>query len=266
MENRNGNLRTLILMIAAALFVVAAIALAAFLGSRESGHQGIVLPPDGWQQPGSSEHATDEGFVAVTPENAPQLVEALQRPVYYHQTLQQKTVSNGSSEVQMTEIWSCDDVLKIVQTAGGQTKHILTDGETAYLWYRDESWRVETVSLPDGVTPDDLSGVLTYETIVTMDEDEILEAAYVPLTTQENAPCLYVAEENDAGIETRYWVDLASGLLTQAECLLEEKTVYTLEQTGLSILQQDDESLRQQMCLPDGTDPFSTASVKTPQE
>lgn len=265
MGNRNGRFRTLLLMITAALFVVLTIALVAFFSSRESDRTGIILPPEGWQ---ATEGAltSEEGFITVTTDNAARVVENLKRPEYYHQTLLQTTTANSSSSRQTTDIWACGDVWKIVTSADGQTRHILTDGVTAYLWYRDETWRVESVTLPEGVSPDDLAGILTYESIVTIPAGELRAAEYVLLAEQNGAPCLYVEAKGAEKTSDRFWVDLATGLLCLADCSVDGSVVYRLEQTGLAVLESTDESLLRQMLLPNGTDPFTTASAKTPQE
>lgn len=256
MENRNGKIRTLILIITAALFVVSAIALLAFLGSRDADWPKIALPPEGWQS-GDSSLLPGDGFVTVTTENAGQVVENLKRPDYYHHILAQTTTADSAAGRQTTDIWFFDGVWKIITTTDGQTRHVLTDGKSAYLWYRDESWRVESVVLPEGISPDDLAGILTYESIVDIPAEEIVAAEYVLLTEQSSAPCLYVETQYGEGSANRFWVDLATGLLCRADCFLDGTESYHLEQTGLSILEQTDENLLRQMLLPDGTDPFS---------
>lgn len=264
MKNRNGNIRTLLLMVVAALFVVSAIGVFAFLGSRGGNRHGITLPPNDWQSPEIT-NGSEEGFVTVTPENAPQIVENLVRPTNYHQSLRLTSLSNGNSGGQMTEIWAREGIWKIITRDGTQVRHILTDGKMAWLWYRDEPWRVETNELPQDISVDDLTGIPTYESIIDIPTSEILEAAYAPLSDAGNAPCLYVLSVNDSGYSTRYWVDLSTGLLTRADCRMEDAEIYRMEQTGLSVLEKDDETLAEQMLLPDGTNPFATAAAKTPQ-
>lgn len=255
MEKKNGNVRTLILMMTAALFVVFIIAMMALVGNRNNDRGSIVLP--GGESTGEvSGQGPDSGFVTVTPENASRVVLDLARPACYHQTLVQKTIMEGNTGTQTTEIWVCDGVWKIITSVGGQVRHVLTDGTTAYLWYRDESWNVKSVTLPQNMTPDDLAGILTYETIGDLSEKEIREATYVQLPEQTNAPCLYVATEAD-GAERRFWVDLDTGLLCKSVGLLDGAESYHMEQSGLAVLNGTDESLLQQMRLPDGTTPFT---------
>ena len=136
---------------------------------------------------------------------------------------------------------------------------------TAYLWYRDETWRVESVALPEGVSPDDLAGILTYESIADIPAGEVRAAEYVLLAEQNAAPCLYVEAQGEKGPANRFWVDLATGLLCLADCAMDGSEIYRLEQTGLSVLESFDEELHRQMLLPNGTDPFATASAETPQ-
>lgn len=266
MENRNGKIRTLILMLAAALFVVLGILLAVFLSGRQNNRNTITLPPDSWQSSEEADASTSAGFVTVTKENAGLVVQGLNRPEHYHQTLVQTTFSGDASGRETTEIWVSGGVRKIVTHSAGQRRHILTDGKTAYIWYQDESWRVEKLILPDGVTPDDLSGVMTYESICELPASQIREAEYQVLAALNDAPCLYVASENETAVVVQCWVDLSTGLLCRAQSLLEDSPIYLLEQTGLSILAEEDAALRKQILLPDGTKPGFTASEETPQE
>lgn len=263
MDKRNGKIRTPVLMITAALFVALTISLVAFFSNRDANRTSITLPPENWQG-AETTTSSEEGFVTVTAENAALVVENLKRPEYYHQTLLQVTAAETASARQTTELWVCGDVCKLITSVGGQTRHILTDGSTAYLWYRDETWNVESVALPQGVSIDDLAGILTYESIADIPVEEIAAAQYLQLTEQGGAPCLYVEAKEQGGVK-RFWVDLATGLLCLADCTADGSESYRIEQTGLSVLESDDEALLRQMLLPDGSDPFATVSGKKPQ-
>ncbi len=256
MDRKKENLRTLILMVSAALFVVLVVAVFAFFSTSRSSGDGVTLPQDDWQA--GDLPALSDDFITVTPDNAADVVRSLSRPGSYRQTLTQTTYSGSSSSRQTTELWVCDGVWKIAAAAGGQTKHILTDGITAHLWYQDDSRRVRSVTLPQGMIPDDLAGIMTYETIGNLSAEEILRAEYCQPEDLGGVPCLFVASKNEAGLETRFWVDLSTGLLCKAESLQGENTVFRLVQTELVIMDRTDEALQSHLLLPDKSNPFTS--------
>lgn len=254
MKNRNGGIRTLLLMISAAFFVVLVIGLVAYFSSRSMEGSGIVLPDETTAAGSESDDHSAHGFVTVTTENAARLVESLHRPAVYHQVFR-RYVGAETAAAATVQLWVCNGVTKLVTTEGGQTRHILTDGSRAYLWYADESRRAQSLTLPEGVTIDDLSGVLTYESIVSLSPEEVRAAQYL---TVENVPCLYV-ESLEGETTYRWWVDMKTGLLRKAEGSAEESLIYSLEQTELQLLSAEDTVIQRQMCLPNGTTPFATA-------
>lgn len=256
MDKKKENLRTLILVVSAALFVVLLVSVFAFFANNRSSGDGVTLPPDDWQTEDLT--ALSGNFVTVTPDNAADVVSSLTRPGSYRQTLSMTTYSGQSSSRQTTELWVCDGVWKIAVAAGGQTKHILTDGITAHLWYQDDSRRVRSVTLPQDMTPDDLAGIMTYETIGNLAATEILRAEYCQPEDLDGVPCLFVASMNDAGLETRFWVDLSTGLLCKAESLQGENTVFRLVQTELVMMDRTDEALQSHLLLPDKSNPFTS--------
>lgn len=263
MGKKNGNVRMLILMISAALFVVFAVSVVAYLAGRQPGGQGVTLPPADWNS-GSDNPSLFDGFVTVTQDNAAQLVLSLERPDSYCQTLTQTAVSGRQTTRMTTELWVSEGVWRIITSTGRQVRNVLTDGKTAYLWYQDDLRRVRSVTLPQDVTPDDLAGILTYEMIGRLPAEEIVQAEYRLLEELDSVPTLFVSCKNEALVETKFWVDLATGLLCKAESVLADDQVSQLIQTDLVVLDRSDQALRSQLLLPDGTDPF-TASGEKPQ-
>ena len=145
---------------------------------------------------------------------------------------------------------------KLIVSEVGEVRHILTNGTAAYVWYADDPAAVRFSVLPENVTTDDLSGVLTYESIVALPTGSVKEAGYVQLSDFDDAPCLYVEAEDTE--QLRFWVNLSSGLLCRAESLRGGATEYELRQTRLLLLDDEDENLKAQMLLPDGKEPTFT--------
>lgn len=261
MKRRNGKLRSLLWMIAAALLLVALIGALVTVDLRSRSRGGITLPEPGSSAADPGTESAVEGFAIVTTDNAPGLVASMERPVRYHQTVAVETVSGDRTGTAAAEIWVSGSVWKIQQTERGQTRHILTDGETAYLWYGDDTRNVRSVMLPPDLGPDDLMGQPTYETIAGLPAGAVAEARYVTPEDLDGAPCLYAAAD-EGQIRTEYWVDLSTGLLRRAEIRKDGETIRRLEQSGLELPAADDAALLRAMQLPGGTAPF-TAEEET---
>lgn len=263
MQNNKGRIPTLLILVAVALLVVFLISLAVFLDAKKNAGPGITLPEAGAHLPENGDRTENFSLVELTPENVGKVVRNMSRPEAYHQTLI-KTV--GGKARHTTEIWYCGGVWKIISTENGQTRYILTDGKTAYLWYRGETWRQEKIPLTQGMTADDLSGIPTYESIAQLSPRDIQEAGYQTLSDMEDAPCLYLSFQNASGVLQTWWVDLSTGLLCRGSGVLNDEPAYALQQTGLDILPVNDAALLSQLRLPDGSAPFATGSAEMRQE
>ena len=265
MEHGSGKFRTAMLMIAASFVVVAAICVFAITGSKHTQREGIVLPPPDWR-PGDSQNAQDESsFVSVSPENVADVIRQMQRPAFYHQVLTLTHRFDGTASQQTVHIWTSRQIQRIVTEQDGRSRNILTDGQTAYLWYRDEPGNVKSVSLPENVSADDLAGIATYETVCDLPTEDILSAEYLYSPEVGEFPCLHVAAETD-GITDEFRIDLETGLLRSSAVIEDQELFLEMEQTELQILDESDEALLSQMLLPNGTDPFATASEKMQPE
>lgn len=263
MREKKQNRRTFVGVVAVSVLVVAVIAiLAAFGGERRRG-EGIVLPTQGQNQPPSTEALSGAGFVTLTPENTPEVVRTLKRPSCYHQTLSASISDDANASQTHIELWVRDNIWKIVRRDTVGTRCILTDGQDAYLWYTDDVRSMSSLRLPEGVTRDELAGIVTYETLVAADPKHILEVAYAPVHAESDLYCLSVNVGVDGELSA-YQIDLTTGLLFAAELQRDGESVYSVRQTALELLSPDDETLLDEMRLPVGTANFS-AEKETPQ-
>jgi hypothetical protein len=261
MDDRKSSLRTLVLTVSAALFVVLLIATVAYFASKEQNATKIVLPQGsaGAVEDRDTSQA-EAGFVAVTKEIATTLVASLYRPRTYHQTLTRKTVYGKNKASATVQIWCRDGLTKLIVSESGEVRHILTNGSAAYVWYADQPSAVRFSPLPEKVTADDLSGVLTYESILALPSGAVKDAGYLQLSDFGDIPCLYVAAEEEADSSLHFWIDLSSGLLCKAEHLRKGEVEYELRQTRLFLLDDDDADLCEQLLLPDGKEPSFSAA------
>ena len=256
MHEQKKSTRTVFGVIAASVLVVAAIALPALFGGDMRRGGGIVLPTQGQSTSSPEEDLSGAGFVTLTTENVPEVVRTLERPACYHQSLTASVPSEEDASGTQIDLWVENNVWKIVRRDPVGTRCILTDGRLAYVWYTDDVRAMNSLRLPDGVTRDELAGVVTYETIASAEPGSIREASYAPVSSDPELYCIAVKTQD--GIESAlYQIDPATGLLFSAELQRDGKTTYVLQQTALELLSQDDAALREEMRLPVGTPEFS---------
>lgn len=255
MEQKQKNMRTLLLFVLATLAVIVLIAVF-FVGNFQQNQRDTIVLPDAAQsvqQSAQQSVSQQPDVLTVDRSNVQQIVRYLQRPQHYHQTY---TITRqlGSVSAQTTaELWVSENRLHArVQTDAGE-KHLLTDGETIYLWYASDK-KVRSLSASDAITMDELIGLPTYEQLDTLSASSITEGSFI--ADSDYGQQIYAAAEQQ-GASREYWISLESGLLREGTLQRDGQTVYHALQTGLELLAAGDEALDRVFLLPDGSAPFA---------
>lgn len=169
-------------------------------------------------------------LVEITPETVQTAVSTMSRPTAYSRTITVETFWDGGSYASDTMVYEKNGLTRMdSQQADGSTRHLLTDGETTCLWYNtNSSWS----TFPAGSFSQDTEQRLpTYEDILALPEEEILDADY---SAYEGVYCIRVATAEDAyGYTTTYWISVDTGLLAAAETYLGETMTYRMQ--GLTV-------------------------------
>ncbi len=255
MEQEHKNLKPLLLAAVAAVTVIAILLVFFFSGGRSENAQTIILPEPPAQEQTPEEEQPEASLAEVTRENVQSVLKkSVARPSSYHQSMQIVITSGDVQRTQTAELWVKGELMKAQITDELETKTILADATTLYVWYDEE----EPVQMARGASmrTDNLAGIPTYEQIQDYAKSQITQAAFVTLSEQE-ADCVYVSAQ-DGSVRQDYWVRLDSGLLCKQTMTVGDELVYLMEQTGLEIFPDSDEALEGVFCLPDGTEPFST--------
>ena len=243
------------------MFILATLAVivvigALFIGNiRQNTRDAIVLPDTA--QSVQSESQPDENkpaLLEVTRENVQNIVRSLHRPQYYHQTYTITRQMNGAVSETSAELWVADTrVCAVLTTASGE-KHILTDGETLYVWYAGDE-TVRTLAASQNATMDELIGIPTYEQVGAMPPAAITDGEFITDDRYDSGQQIFAAAE-EGTVRRECWISLDYGLLTESILKHEDETVYDALQTGLEILAAGDEAFDDVFVLPDGTSPF----------
>ena len=187
----------------------------------------ITLPSSTTASDTQPEDSTGSGdmptVVTVTPETVQTAIETLDRPEAYRRTVTvEQFWGSGSGTYAVTVTvrggWTRTDRT----LPDGRVRHAATNGETTYIWYNSQN-PVYTTSA-GGVSADNEQTIPTYEDVLNLPVEEIVEADY---RTISEVNCIYVETgETAEGYALRYWVSVDTGLLVAAEKLLDGETVY----------------------------------------
>ena len=159
-----------------------------------------------------------------------------------------------SSSESTAELWVSDTRVCAVLTSAAGEKHLLTDGQTLYVWYASDE-KVRQLPVSPDVTMDELTGIPTYEQLDTLPPETITDGAFITDARYDSGRQIFAAAEQD-GVRRECWLSLDYGLLTESILKREDETVYDALQTGLEILAAGDEAFDDVFVLPDGTSPF----------
>lgn len=257
MEEHRQALRTAIIVAAVVLAVTVLLVVLFFGASRQGQHASITLPET--PVTAAEEELPDEPdqnpFAEVTRENVQDVLRSLARPSSYHQKLAILTYAGGNSRQQQVDIWRSGELLRADLADDYGVKSILTDGKTLYMWYDGDKTALRT-PMREGISVEELIGIPTYETLLSLDPAKIDESDFVTLEEQSQVACIYVSFTSGE-CSQYYWVDVTSGLLCRQTMLQSDSPVFTLQQIQLDLLIDGDETLSGAFCLPDGTEPFA---------
>ena len=209
----------------------------------------ISLPGTGQNtgtEPGDAAGGDALTVIQVTPETVQAAVSTLFRPSDYSRivTVEQFWGSGSgtyTASVAVSGGWTRTDRT----LSGGRIRHSLTDGETTYIWYDNET--AFYTAQAGGISDDQEQTIPTYEDILALPVEAIAAADY---RTLSDIRCIYVeTAEDEAGYSLRYWVSVDTGLLAAAERLLGEEVVYRMAAPGAEQAAPDAANFT----LPDGT-------------
>lgn len=254
-KKKNDQKTTMIVSLAAAAFVLLLVTVFVFV--RQSSTHDPILLPEPTQQPDAEEiEEPADVFAQVSPENVQSILSMLTRPLSYHQTLRLTVASGTVAREQTVDVWRSGALSLVRSTDVYGTRSCLSDGQTLYVWYDDDSEHVEQLTLDGTIDLDDLTGIPSYESLLTLPKSRIQQADYVMLEDQ-GTQCVFIAYLEN-GVQHYYWVSLDSGLLCRQTMLREDQPIYTAEQTAYEAFMSTDEALSGVFVLPDGTQPFAT--------
>jgi len=173
---------------------------------------------------------TELNKVVVTADNVQNVVASLQRPDSYHLSITVTNYYGDISRLRTVNHWVRTGNSRTSVSSDGVISNELCWDNTVYLW-NDGDETCE--SFPKGDFSIDASaGMLTYEDLLVIPKEQILEASY---EMYGDTPCIYAAaKDEDIGYISEYYIALDSGLLLYGSIRKETTPIYSMEVTDLT--------------------------------
>ena len=190
-------MRLLMLFALATLAVIGVIAVL-FIGNfRQSQRDSIVLPDAAQSaQPAAQQPGEEPSLLEVSRSNVQSIVRYLHRPQYYHQSYTITRQMGGAASESTAELWVSDTRVCAVLTSAAGEKHLLTDGQTLYVWYASDE-KVRQLPVAADVTMDELTGIPTYELLDTLPPETITDGEFITDDRYDSGLQSFAAAEQD---------------------------------------------------------------------
>ena len=173
--------------------------------------------------------------IDVTPETVKTVIGTLSRASAYSRTLRIQSFWNGGSSTAEIDVRVLDGSTRLtIREPSGQKQVLLRDGE-AWIWYNDprDAWHGPA---REG-DADVYQRLLTYEDVLSLRGDQILEAGY---TSYQGENCVYVRYTGGPlGYENLCYISDATGLLMGTETYDGGTLVYAMQSTAPDLTPPD---------------------------
>ena len=217
---------------AAACVMIAAVLLAVVLliGGGGNDTPQVILPSPvavatATPQP-ETDDATEDNGVSVSTVQA--VIAAMERKDTYMRSLSIFDYWSGGSTQRLVSVWVEGDKMRLlISLSDGDQKNILMRDGKMWIWYDDTSSVYESTRGTESGMTDELQGIITYEDILELDTENILDAGYEEYLGE---PCVYAEYTDGAlGYVTKAYISVQSGLLTGASIYDGDQLIYSME-------------------------------------
>lgn len=239
--------------ITVSVFLMLAITISLFFSGKTKTPV-AVLPTAVVSSPGSTPAGPDSDefqLLEITIDNVQAVIESLSRPSSYLRAIILDTYLDQGKVSYHITAWVKNKVCKTSASriGGNQVANTIVTEEYVYIWYGDE-YDYRRVKLgqesPEQVA-DEYQKIPTYEEILLLDKEDILEAGYAEY---ESEPCIYVkANTGLLGYTYEYYVSARTGLLVLAETFDGDTLIHSTAAGSPNLSEPSDDVFR----LPDGS-------------
>lgn len=237
--------RITVFAVISAVLIAAGVLFALLFAGNTGGSAEIVLPdipsasplPDGGTGFGGAE------TVDVTPATVQAVVATLRRPDSYFRKLHVESMWDGGAAEYEISMWVKGVCLRLSVTSEkwDYVKNILIDGEQVTIWYGTNTKESYTVSRaafdPGSAFGDELGMIPTYESILNLNAEDIVDAGY---TDRNGQRIMAAAADSTLGYVWYYYVSPETGLLEAAEATDGGRVIYRMTAEPAELNAPDD--------------------------
>lgn len=242
-----------------ALLLVVLMVVGVFVfGQPTEPHIEITLP-EHQDTPVSAEDdlfLAENSLLKVTPENAATALQSLKRPDFYHQSFSVVVGSGEAIKETTVELWVKGALIHAQVISDSETKVLISDGSILYLWYEADERPVK-LQLDGDVTFEDVLGLPAFDYLKALQTQNITDAEYLVLEEETEVPCIFLSSKENDGSASRYWINLSTGLLYEADAVEGNAQIYLVKELSFDRLTSEDEAFSGKFMLPDGTGVFT---------
>ena len=171
----------------------------------------------------------------VTKDTVQAVLRTLTRAESYSRVYKITTLWTGGQSESTVSVWKNGEKTRVSTTLGSTTKNVLLSGEALSVWYSG-SGSVFHAKLTDSASTselDEFSRLVTYEGVLDVSADSILDAGYVDHGGQS---CIYAKYRSGTNnYVNQIYVAISSGLLVSAEIDDGETPVYKMESVSTDL-------------------------------
>jgi len=175
--------------------------------------------------------------VEITPDNVQNVIATLRRLETYSRTILQTRYWDGgtASGTTTAEIWVTPEALRIQWDHG---ENMILTAERYYLWFGRGRPITRPITDVFGESLDQIldefQGVPSYETVLGLDQGDILAAGYIRRQVAgEYVYCIYVTVQGPGDSVDHFYIALDTGLLVEMRTYHGDTLIYRMETTAL---------------------------------
>ena len=178
--------------------------------------------------------------VEVTADTVQSVLETLRRSDSFSRTYKFTSYWDGGKSETTQSLWKKGDKVRISISEKNTVKNILVSGNDLYTWYDGYSGVFHSKLAEGEVNKevDRLSRLVTYEDILNMPRENIIEANYV-----EESGCIYAEYKSGTlGYVNHIYVSIESGLLVSSSRYDGDKLIDSIENVKTDLSTPPDET------------------------
>lgn len=223
------------------LLVAAVAAIFIISSSRNSGDTPAISLPSPITEGDGTQGDTGKELVQVDAETVQTvLAGTINRATTYSRTLELTTFWADKSSTALLEQWQKGENMRLTYTLpNGTVKNLLAADGLLSVWYEDGSKPV-TTSLGENwpAQADRFAGLITYEELLRLPVENIMDASYETLQGQ---PCIYAEYSVDEHYVNQVYISISTGLMIFAQIREDGTLIYEMEQAAVELSTPSDD-------------------------